>query len=355
MLKLDPIPVVKIGQEVSGMSLLLAIVIVLIGISIFLNGLTDAPNALAAIISTRVLSPKAAIFVGMVCNLLGIFVLGSAVAATMANIAVIGTGQSALLSLAGVELAMIVWAVLAWRYGIPTSGTHAMIFALVGAGVAYNGWQAINLESIVMVMLGMGISSFFGYGLSFLTTKMLRFLCGNMRRRPANQLFSGGQIISVCLITMANGAQDGQKFLGIIYFSLVLSGFYPAATSGSIEFPLWVLPLIAIIMTLGISVGGYRVIKRLGMKMVQLEKYQGFAAEIVASLSMIGSTLLGIPLSITHIKGASMMGAGAARGLNKVNWNIAREIGLAWLVTFPVCMFLGYFFSIVIQGIWFWI
>ncbi len=328
------------------MSLLLISVIVLIGISIFLNGLTDAPNALAAVISTRVLSPKAAIFFGMVFNLLGIFVLGSAVAATMANIASIGSGEEALVSLAGVELAMIVWALLAWRYGIPTSSTHAMVSALMGAGIAYGGLGAINISSIAKVLLGMGISTLVGYGLSFLATKLIKLSCRNMRRHPANRFFSIGQIVSVCLITLANGAQDGQKFLGIIYFALVVSGFYPESLSAGLEFPVWVLPLIALIMSAGISAGGYRVIKRLGMKMVHLEKYQGFVAEIVASSSMIISTLAGIPLSITHIKGASMLGAGAANGLNKVNWNVAKEIALAWLITFPICTLMGYLFGV---------
>lgn len=334
------------------MSALLIIVIGLIGVSIFLNGLTDAPNALAAVISTRVLSPKAAIFVGMVFNLLGIFVLGYAVAATMANIASIGSGPAALVTLAGVQLAMIVWALLAWRYGIPTSSTHSMVSALIGAGIGYGGLVTINLDSIVKVVLGMVISTLVGYGLSFAITNIIKTTCRNMRRHAANRIFSIGQIVSVCLITMANGAQDGQKFLGIIYFALVVSETYPLPGSGVIEFPLWVLPLIALIMSAGISAGGYRVIKRLGMKMVHLEKYQGFAAEMVASISMIASTLFGIPLSITHTKGASMMGAGAANGLNRVNWTVAKEIIMAWLITFPVCVTLGYVFSLGLRTLW---
>ena len=342
---------VSVRKDVGNMSLLVGVV-GLIAISIFLNGLTDAPNALAAVISTRVLSPRAAIMVGMFFNLLGVFVLGSAVAATMANIAVVGEGTAALLGLAGVELALISWSFLAWRYGIPTSTTHAMVAALMGAGIAYNGFGAINPDALAKVVLGMVGSTVVGYGMSFGVTKIIRLSCRNVRRHKANRFFSLGQIGSVALVSLANGAQDGQKFLGIIYFALVVSGLYPEATTQSLEFPFWVLPLIALIMSAGISAGGYRVIKRLGMKMVHLEKYQGFAAEIVASTSMIVATLGGIPLSITHIKGASLLGAGAANGLNKVNWNVAKEIGLAWLITFPACTFLGWLFSIGLNSLW---
>ncbi len=327
------------------MSTLIIIIIVLVGISIFLNGLTDAPNALAAVISTRVLNPRVAILVGMIFNLLGIFVLGSSVAATIANIADIGTGVEALAALGGAQLSLILWSFVAWRYGIPTSGTHAMVSSLVGAGIGYNGLAAINPAAVNKVLIGMLVSTLAGFAASFLVTKFIEISCKNMRRRPANRIFSIGQIVSVSLITLSNGAQDGQKFMGIIYFALVVGGVYPATIANQIEFPFWVMPLIAVIMTLGISAGGYRVIRRLGMKMVRLEKYQGFSAEIVASVSMIVSTLFGVPLSITHIKGASMMGAGASRGINRVKWNVAKDIVLAWIFTFPICMLLGYAFS----------
>lgn len=333
------------------MTIILIGVLALIGLSIFLNGLTDAPNALAAVISTRVLSPKLAILVGMIFNLIGIFALGSAVAQTIARIADFGTGTQALVALGAVELAIIVWSVFAWHNGIPTSGTHAMVSALMGAGLAFNGLSSLNLDSIILVVIGMVVSTLVGFGLSLIVTKAIERFFRNLKRRPANRLFSIGQIVSVSLITLSNGAQDGQKYIGILYFALVLGGVYPATMTGNIDFPIWVMPFIAVLMTLGISAGGYRVIKRLGMKMVHLEKHQGFAAELVASISMIVSTLFGIPLSITHIKGASMMGAGAAKGFNQVKWQVAKEILIAWIVTFPVCMAMGFVFSTVLRMI----
>ena len=333
------------------MSIILIIVILLIGVSIFINGWTDASNAIATVISTRVLSPKAAIVVAMIFNLLGVFFLGSAVAVTMANIVAIGTGRDALITVGAVQLSVIIWAIMAWRYGIPTSGTHALIAALMGAGISINGIAALNVNLIVKVVIGIFASSAAGFILSFLVTRLIEITCQDIKRRAVNKFFSRGQIVSVALITFSNGAQDGQKFMGMVYFALVAGGVYLQQISANIIIPFWIKLFCAFLMTVGISAGGYRIIKKMGMEMVHLEKYQGFAAEIVASGSMIVSTLLGIPVSSTNIKGSSMMGAGAARGINKVNWNVAKEMILAWVLTFPICMALGYLLSAILREI----
>ncbi len=327
------------------MSIILVIVVLLIGGSTLINGLTDAPNNLAAVISTRVLKPNAALILGVVFNTIGVFFLGSAVAMTMANMVTIGTGRDALITLGAVQLSVVLWAGTAWRYGIPTSSTHALIAALMGAGISFNGMAAINADSIKKVLIGMVIASVVGFAISLLTTKLIAFSCKNVKRRVADKFFSYGQIVSVALMTLSNGAQDGQKFMGIIYFALVLGGIYPEIMSENIVIPVWIKTFCAIL------VGGYRIIKKMGMEMVNLEKYQGFAAEVVASSSMIVSTLFGIPLSSTHVKGTAMMGAGASKGINKVNWTVAKDVILAWFFTFPICIALGYIFSILFRWI----
>ena len=333
------------------MSIILVIVVLLIGGSTLINGLTDAPNNLAAVISTRVLKPNAALILGVVFNTIGIFFLGSAVAMTMANMVTIGTGRDALITLGAVQLSVVLWAGTAWRYGIPTSSTHALIAALMGAGISFNGIAAINADSIKKVLIGMVIASVVGFAFSLLTTKLIEFSCRNVKRRVADKLFSYGQIVSVALMTLSNGAQDGQKFMGIIYFALVLGGVYPEIMSETVVIPVWIKTFCAVLMGGGILVGGYRIIKKMGMEMVNLEKYQGFAAEVVASSSMIVSTLFGIPLSSTHVKGTAMMGAGASKGINKVKWNVAKDVILAWVFTFPICIALGYIFSILFRWI----
>lgn len=329
----------------------LVVVVLLVCASIFVNGWTDAPNAIATVVSTRVLSPKAAVILGVIFNLLGVMLMGSAVAATTASIVSIGTGTEALISLGAAQLSIVIWAVSAWKFGIPTSESHALIAGLMGAGMSLSGVDAFNWDSFQKVLIGLGISSVVGFILGLLATKGVEFSFKSVKRRSANRFFSIGQIISASLMAFSHGAQDGQKFMGVLYLALVVGGVYPAFTGSSMNIPLWIMVLSSLIMAIGTSVGGYRIIKTMGMEMVQLEKYQGFAAEIVASGSMLAATFFGIPLSTTNTKGTAMMGAGASKGLGKVNWSIAKEMVIAWVLTFPACLILGYVFATVFRMI----
>ncbi|HOJ12086.1 MAG TPA: inorganic phosphate transporter [Clostridiales bacterium] len=333
------------------MYVILVTVVILVCCSIFVNGWTDAPNAIATVISTRVLNPRAAIVLGTVFNLLGVFLMGSAVATTTASIVTIGTGKDALVTLGAAQLSIIIWAVSAWRYGIPTSESHALIAGLMGAGISLNGINAFNWDSFKKVLIGLVISSVVGFGLGLFSTKSIEVLFKNVKRRSANKFFSRGQILSASLMAFSHGAQDGQKFMGVLYLALVIGGVYSNNASGNFDIPIWIMILCSLLMGVGTSVGGYRIIKTMGMDMVRLEKYQGFAAEVVASGSMIAATLFGIPLSTTNTKATAMMGAGASKGFNRVNWGIAKEMILAWILTFPVCMALGYVFATVFRMI----
>lgn len=331
------------------MNILLIIVVILVCGSIFVNGWTDAPNAIATVVSTRVLSPKAAIALGAVFNFLGVFLMGSAVAQTTANIVAIGTGKEALVTLGAAQLSIIIWAVSAWRFGIPTSESHALIAGLMGAGMSLNGVEAFNSASLKKVLIGLIISSIIGFVLGFLGSKTIASLFGNVKRRAANKFFSKGQIASASLMAFSHGAQDGQKFMGVLYLALVIGGVYSDNLAGTMNIPTWMMLLTSVLMAAGTSIGGYRIIKTMGIDMVQLEKYQGFAAEVVASGSMLIATFLGIPLSTTNTKGSAMMGAGASKGTKRVNWGIAREMMIAWVLTFPACLFLGYVFATVFR------
>lgn len=323
----------------------LIVVIFLVCCSIFVNGWTDSPNAIATVISTRVLSPKAAIILAAVFNLLGVMLMGTAVASTTASIVTIGTGSDALVTLAAAQLAIVIWSVSAWRFGIPTSESHALIAGLMGAGISLNGIEAFNWASFQKVLIGLGISSVVGFVLGFLGTRAIEVTCKNVKRRPANKFFSGGQVVSASLMAFSHGAQDGQKFIGVFYLALVVGGIYTAPAGSALAIPIWMMILCSLVMAVGTSVGGYRIIKTMGMDMVHLEKYQGFAAEIVASGSMLAATIWGIPLSTTNTKATAMMGAGASKGVGAVNWGIAKEMVIAWVLTFPACLLLGYVFA----------
>ncbi len=318
----------------------LVVVLFLVCASVFVNGWTDAPNAIATVISTRVLSPRAAILLAAVFNLAGVTLMGTAVAKTTANIVAIGTGQDALVTLAAAQLAIIIWAVSAWKFGIPTSESHALIAGLMGAGISFKGLGAFNWDEFKKVLYGLAIASILGFIAGFVMTKIIKFTFRNSNRRKANVFFSWGQIVSASLMAFSHGAQDGQKFMGVFTLALVVGGALPA--SENLVIPLWIKLLISLLMAVGTSIGGNRIIKTMGMDMVKLEKYQGFSAEIGASACMLGATAFGIPLSTTNAKGTAIMGAGAAKSISNVNWGIVKEMFTAWILTFPACLILGF-------------
>lgn len=316
-------------------------VIILVCTSIFVNGWTDSPNAIATVVSTRVLRPRVAIVLAAVFNLLGVFLMGSAVAKTTASLVDIGVGTQALITLGAAQLSIVLWSTSAWKFGIPTSESHALIAGLMGAGMSLKGLDAFNWVSVQKVIYGLIISTLVGFVLGFLATRAVEITCVNVRRQKANTFFSFGQVASASLMAFSHGAQDGQKFVGVLNLALIVGG----VADKDAPIPFWIMLLCSSLMAVGTSVGGYRIIKTMGIDMVKLEKYQGFSAEIVASASMLVATKFGIPLSTTNTKATAMMGAGATKGIGAVNWGIAKEMLLAWVLTFPACLILGYLFA----------
>lgn len=309
--------------------------------SIFVNGWTDAPNAITTVVSTRILTPRTAVAMATVFNLVGIVCFGSAVASTIANLVDVGTGSDPLIAICAAQLSIVIWSVSAWRFGIPTSESHALIAGLMGAGMAYNGLAAFHWPEVAKVLWGIFISTVVGFVAAYLVTKLIGFAFRRVKRAVTNRLFSIGQLVSSALMATSHGAQDGQKFMGVFVLVLLLAKNQPIPPSVHIDW--WIMLLCSLVMGIGTSVGGYRIIKAMGIDMVKLEKYQGFSAEVVASTCMLITTVCsGIPLSTTNTKGSAMMGAGAARRFSDVNWGIAKEMVTAWVLTFPACMILGY-------------
>jgi len=339
------------------MSFAVALVVLLVCASIFVNGWTDSPNAIATVISTRVLPPKIAIVLGATFNFLGVFLMGSAVARTTAGVVSLGSGEEALITLAAAQVSIVVWAVGAWRFGIPTSESHALIAGLMGAGMSLNGFAAFQWASLVKVLYGLGISTFIGFAGGFLFTLVIRLACIALQpnSRKANTFFSYGQMGSAALMAFSHGAQDGQKFMGVLYLALIMGKVYADPGTAAWTIPVWIMVLCSVVMAIGTSIGGYRIIRTMGMEMVRLEKYQGFGAELAASGSMIAATVFGIPLSTTNTKATAMMGAGAVKGFNRVNWGVAREMVVAWVLTFPACLVLGYLSAVVFRAVAAWL
>lgn len=327
----------------------LVISIVLVMGVIFVNGWTDAPNAIATVVSTRCLSPRAAVVLAVIFNTLGagfMTLINAKVAFTISNMVRFDSGsseQAPLIVLAASLFAIVVWATAAWYFGIPTSESHALIAGITGGAIALgNGFSAINPQEWAKVLIGLGVSSVLGFGSGFLFTRLIMFLFRNARRSFTERFFTRGQIFGASCMAFMHGAQDGQKFMGVFMLALFLNGAAGRNVDGSFEIHGWLILLCSITMGLGTSAGGYRIIKAVGMDMVKLERYQGFAADLAAAGCLLLSSLTGIPVSTTHTKTTAIMGVGSARRISSVNWLVVKDMVLAWVLTFPGCGLIGY-------------
>lgn len=331
-----------------------AIVVALTLGVILVNGWTDAPNAIATCVSTRSMKPRAAIIMAAIFNFLGVFamtLISSKVAATISNMVNFkGNTENATMALCAAMFAIVVWATAAWAFGIPTSESHALIAGISGAAIALQGGlSGINGGEWLKVIYGLGLSSVLGFGSGFVMTKIIESICRRMDRVKTVKFFKGAQIVGGASMAFMHGAQDGQKFMGIFLLGLSL-----ARGEGGVndfDIPLWLMILCSVVMALGTSIGGYKIIKSVGMDMVKLETYQGFAADMGGAFCLLLASLTGIPVSTTHTKTTAIMGVGASKRLSAINWAVVKEMVWAWLLTFPGCGLLGYLMVLLFQRI----
>ncbi len=312
---------------------------------ILVNGWTDAPNAIATCVSTRAIGVRKAIIMAAVCNFLGVLVmtsLNASVAFTIYNMVDFGGDPKlALIALCAAMAAIVIWATAAWYFGIPTSESHALIAGVSGAAVAIqNSFSGINGAEWIKVIYGIFLSTLLGFVLGFLSSKLTVFLFRDRNRLKCERFFSGAQIAGGAAMAFMHGAQDGQKFMAIFLLGAAMADGNADVTSFAV--PLWLMVLCSAVIGLGTSIGGYRIIKSVGMDMVKLKPYQGFAADFSATLCLLLSSLTGIPVSTTHTKTTAIMGVGAAKRVSGVNWSVVKELVLTWVFTFPGCGLLGY-------------
>lgn len=324
------------------MSIALIVTVVLVMGVIFVNGWTDAPNAIATAVSTRVLKPNVAIGIAVIMNFLGALVMtvfNSQVAETISNIVsfdAAGDIRASQVALAASLFSIVVWAVAAWYFGIPTSESHALIAGLTGSAMALGGLGAVNGGEWVKVIIGLVVSTIMGFGGGYLVTKFIVAIFKNVQRRKANKFFTIGQAGAAAANAFLHGAQDGQKFMGVFMLGLFYNGL-AEKTGNGFMIPLWVMALCSLTMGFGTSVGGMKIIKSVGMDMVKLETYQGFSADLSAAVCLFLASVFGIPVSTTHTKTTAIMGVGASRRLSSVDWRIVKEMIFAWVMTFPGC------------------
>ncbi|MDL2220771.1 inorganic phosphate transporter, partial [Eubacteriales bacterium OttesenSCG-928-N14] len=332
-----------VEQLVSNPALLITTVLTL-GV-ILVNGWTDAPNAIATAVSTRAIRPRAAILMAAIMNFLGVLVMtaiNTTVAMTIYNMVDFGGNSSeALIALCAALFAIVVWATAAWWFGIPTSESHALIAGLSGAAIAmHGGLGGINGAEWIKVIYGLGLSTVLGFVMGYITVKGVQALFRRADRRRTSGFFGKAQVFGAAAMAFMHGAQDGQKFMGVFMLGIFLAG--GQGDAGTFIIPIWLMVLCSATIGLGTSIGGARIIKTVGMDMVKLEKYQGFSADIAAAFCLLLSSLTGIPVSTTHTKTTAIMGVGAAKRLSSVNWQVVKEMLLAWVLTFPGCGAIGF-------------
>ncbi len=316
---------------------------------ILVNGWTDAPNAIATCVVTRCMPVRAAILMAAVFNFLGVFImsmLNATVAQTITKMVDFGSNsEDAIVALSAALFAIVVWATLAWVFGIPTSESHALIAGLTGGAIALRGsLEGVNASEWVKVIYGLVISVIMGFGLGWLVCKAVTLIFKNVERRKTEKGFRFAQIFGAASMSFMHGAQDGQKFMGVIILSIFLvNGKDPQGMSAVDTSELvWLMLICSAVMGLGTMLGGKKIIKSVGMDMVKLEKYQGFSADIAASISLLFSSVFGIPVSTTHAKTTAIMGVGAVKRLSAINFGVVKEMAMTWILTFPGCGLIGF-------------
>ncbi len=321
-------------------SLLHGLLIAMVVAVVFVNGWTDAPNAIACCVSTGALPYKQAVKLAAICNLAGIVVMSfinSSVADTITGIIQLDLARPlhSVAALCAAMASIVLFAVAAWYFGIPTSESHALIAGLTGSAIALGTANAVNMAAWLKVLAGLVISLVLGFGSGYVVSKLLAPGLARTHGKTADWV----QILSASGMAFMHGAQDGQKFLAVFLMAQAVA-VGQSVSSGKAS--LLAMICVASVMALGTLTGGKRIISHIGGKMVALEKAQGACADIGGAICLLAASLTGIPMSTTHTKTTAIMGAGAATGEGKVHWSTVRGMILAWMITFPVCGMLGY-------------
>jgi PiT family inorganic phosphate transporter len=314
-------------------TLALPLLIALIAIALafdFINGLHDAANSIATVVSTRVLSPQAAVAWAAFFNFIAFLFFGLHVAETVGK----GIVDPAIIDPAvifGALAGAIAWNVITWGLGIPSSSSHALIGGLLGAGIAKGGVDVIVSSGVIKTAIAIFASPLIGMAVAILVFVLTSWLMKPVSARSADMLFRRLQLVSAAAYSLGHGANDAQKTMGIIAVLLFSTGYL----QGEFYVPFWVVISAQSAMALGTLMGGWRIVHTMGSRITRLSPHQGFAAEAAGSVMLFSATSLGIPVSTTHTIAGCIMGVGAARRTSAVRWGIAGNILVAWLLTLP--------------------
>jgi PiT family inorganic phosphate transporter len=294
----------------------------------FLNGIHDSSNVVATIISSRAMTPRLALGATAVANFIGPFVFGVAVATTIGHEVVDASAINGNVIMAAL-LSAIVWDLLTWWLGFPSSSSHALIGGILGAVIVGAGLQAIELPGLEKILIALFASPLIGFVFGFIALRVILALSWSATPK-INAWFKRGQVLTGLALALSHGTNDSQKTMGIITLALVTAGFLD-----TFAVPVWVIVLCASFIALGTAVGGWSLIKTLGGKIFKIRPVDGFTSQLASASVILAASLVGGPVSTTQVVSSSIMGTGAAERANKVRWGVATEMAVAWLLTIP--------------------
>lgn len=296
----------------------------------YINGFHDTANAIATSVSTRALSPKQAIWMAAALNFLGAL-FSTGVAKTIGGDIVKSASMVDQQVITAALIGAIVWNLLTWWYGIPSSSSHALVGGIIGAVVAGRGWDPLNLAGIEKIFLSLVISPIVALIVGYFFLILMMWLFRGFPPHALSVGFARAQIGTAALIAFSHGSNDAQKAMGIITLALLSAG-----EISSLDVPTWVKFACALSMSLGTAVGGWKIIKTMGTGIARLEPFSGCAVELTSSLVIFTATLLHLPVSTTHVVSGSIMGIGASNRIRSVRWGVARQMLMAWVLTIPL-------------------
>jgi len=309
----------------------LYILIALVLIFDFINGFHDSANSIATVVSTKVLSPVAAVGMAAFFNFAAFLIFPLKVATTMGK-GVINPDVINLTVIAAALVAAIAWNLVTWWLGLPSSSSHTLVGGLVGAAVASSGWGSVVMGGVIKIVLFIVIAPLLGMIMSFIISAIVLFMARKHSPSGIDKHFRRLQLLSAAAFSLGHGGNDAQKSMGIIWVALIVTGF---ATKND-PIALWIVLSCHAAIALGTLLGGWRIVKTMGQKITKLKPFEGFCAETAGALTLFGATHFGIPVSTTHVITGAIIGAGARKGVSAVKWGVTTKIFWAWILTIPV-------------------
>lgn len=304
----------------------------------FINGFHDSANSIATVVSTKVLSPFAAVVMAAFFNFIAFLIFPLKVATTIGK-GIINPDVINLSVIAAAILAAITWNLITWWYGIPSSSSHTLVGGLVGAAIASSGFESVIMAGVIKIVIFIFIAPILGMIMSFLISAIVIFLAKNHSPGIIDKHFRRLQLLSAAAFSLGHGGNDAQKSMGIIWVALIVSGL----STKNDPIALWIVLSCHAAIALGTLSGGWRIVKTMGQKITKLKPFEGFCAETAGALTLFGATHFGIPVSTTHTITGAIIGAGARKGVTAVKWGVTTKIFWAWILTIPVSALISFF------------